>query len=261
MKVVLFCGGLGTRLREHSDTIPKALVNIGYRPLIWHLMRYYSHFGHKDFILCLGYRGDLVREYFLNYNECMSNDFVLSDGGRTVKPISRDIADWRITFVDTGLHSNIGQRLMRVREYVKDEPMFLANYADGLSDIPMNDIIAGFSKSKALATFASVRPAQSFHAVRAGADGLVEEISPMSDSEVWINGGYFVFRGELFDHIKEGEELVEQPFKRLLAERRLHTYKHHGFWQAMDTFKDKITFDRMEAQGRCPWIVWQQPGR
>ena len=119
MKVVLFCGGLGTRLREHSDTIPKPLVNIGYRPILWHLMRYYAHFGHKDFILCLGYRGDLIREYFLNYNECMSNDFVLSEGGRKIELLRSDIEDWRITFVDTGLHSNIGQRLLRVRQYLR----------------------------------------------------------------------------------------------------------------------------------------------
>src|SRR5690606_6800849 len=132
MKVVLFCGGLGTRLREHSDTIPKPLVYIGARPILWHLMRYYAHFGHKDFVLALGYRGDMVREYFLNYNEAMSNDFTLSEGGRKVELHSRDLDDWRITFVDTGLHSNIGQRLLRVRKYVENEPVFLANYSDGL---------------------------------------------------------------------------------------------------------------------------------
>ena len=120
MKVVLFCGGLGTRLREHSDTIPKPLVNVGHRPILWHLMRYYAHFGHKDFILCLGYRGDLIREYFLNYNECLSNDFVLADGGKKIELLTRDLDDWRITFVDTGLQSNIGQRLQRVRKHLGD---------------------------------------------------------------------------------------------------------------------------------------------
>src|SRR5690242_4456992 len=133
MKVVLFCGGLGTRLREHSDTIPKPLVNVGSRPILWHVMRYYAHYGHTDFILCLGYRGDLIREYFLNYKEHMSNDFTWSEAGKKVELHSSDVANWRITFVDTGLHSNIGQRLLRVRKYVQNEPMFLANYADGLS--------------------------------------------------------------------------------------------------------------------------------
>jgi glucose-1-phosphate cytidylyltransferase len=137
MKVVLFCGGLGTRLREHSDTIPKPLVNVGYRPLLWHLMRYYAHFGHRDFILCLGYRGDLIREYFLKYNEAMSNDFTWHEGGRRIELHGHDTDDWNITFVDTGLHSNIGQRLVRVRPYVEGEEEFLANYADGLSSLPL----------------------------------------------------------------------------------------------------------------------------
>jgi glucose-1-phosphate cytidylyltransferase len=220
-------------------------------------MRYYAHFGHKDFVLCLGYRGDLVREFFLNYDECMTNDFVLTDGGRTKTPATRDIADWRITFVDTGLHSNIGQRLSRVRRYLTGEEMFLANYADGLSDIPMNDVIDQFRKGDGVATFASVRPAQSFHAVHSNGDGIVQGITPVSDSDAWINGGYFVFRGQIFDYIRDGEELVEEPFRRLVAERKLQTYRHKGFWQAMDTFKDKINYDRMEAQGRCPWAVWK----
>ena len=165
MKVVLFCGGLGTRLREHSDTIPKPLVNVGYRPILWHLMRYYAHFGHKDFILALGYRGDLIREFFLKYNECMSNDFVLSEGGKKIELLSSDISDWRITFVDTGLHSNIGQRLLRVREHLAGERMFLANYADGLSDLPLNDHLENFRRRKVTASFVAVRTAQSFHAV------------------------------------------------------------------------------------------------
>lgn len=258
MKVVLFCGGLGTRLREHSDTIPKPLVNIGVRPIIWHLMRYYAHYGHKEFILALGYRGDLVREYFLNYNECMSNDFVLSDGGRSAVALTRDISDWRITFVDTGLHSNIGQRLARVRQFVKDDEMFLANYSDGLSDIPMNEVIDGFKGTDATATFASVRPAQSFHAVRTDSDGLVSEIAPVTDGDVWINGGFFVLRQAVFDSMLDGEELVEHPFRRLAAARKLRSYKHSGYWQAMDTFKDKISFDRMEAKGHCPWMVWDK---
>jgi len=261
MKVVLFCGALGTRLREHSDTIPKPLVNIGYRPIIWHLMRYYAHFGHKDFILCLGYRGDLVREYFLNYNECMSNDFVLADGGKTVTPLSRDIADWRITFVDTGLHANIGQRLWRVRQYLAGENAFLANYADGLSDLPMNKVVSDFMEGGAIATFAAVRPSQSFHAVRADADGTVMSISPVHESDIWINGGFFVLRQEVFEYMHDGEELVEQPFQRLLEKRLLRSYQYDGFWQAMDTFKDKIAFDRMEAQDECPWKVWRQNGR
>jgi glucose-1-phosphate cytidylyltransferase len=258
MKVVLFCGGLGTRLREHSDTIPKPLVNIGYRPIVWHLMRYYAHFGHKDFILCLGYRGDLIREYFLTYREELTNDFVLHPGTGKVELVSRDVSDWSITFVETGLHSNIGQRLLRARRFVQDEPMFLANYADGLSDIPLDEIIGLVKRQNAIAGFASVRSSQSFHVVQAGADGVVTGINAMNDGDLWMNGGFFVLRQEIFEHINEGEELVEKPFARLMAKQRLVTHQHHGFWQAMDTLKDKITYDRMEAQGKCPWMLWRK---
>ena len=258
MKVVLFCGGLGTRLREHSETIPKPLVNIGYRPILWHLMRYYAHYGHRDFVLCLGYRGDLVREYFLNYREAMGSDFTLQIGQGTSRTLlhSSDIEGWNITFVDTGLHSSIAQRLVRVRKYVENEPAFLANYADGLSDLPLDRLIADFEGRDAVATFAAVRSSQSFHAVQATEDGLVTQVGAMPDQEIWINGGFFVLRPSIFRYIQEGEELVEQPFARLIAERRLTAFRWNGFWQCMDTFKDKISFDRMDARGQCPWMVW-----
>lgn len=266
MKVVLFCGGLGTRLREHSDTIPKPLANVGNRPILWHLMRYYAHFGHKDFILALGYRGDMIRDYFLNYSEAMSNDFTLSDGGKKIELHSRDLDGWRITFVDTGLHSNIGQRLLRVRQYLSGEDVFLANYSDGLSDLPLDRHIDQFLARDAIASFISIHSAQSFHAVKADADGVVSNVGSMPDQQLWINGGFFVLRQQIFDYIREGEELVEQPFARLVGERKLLTYPWQGFWQCMDTFKDKINFDRMEARGTCPWMLWnknlaQAPGR
>jgi len=258
MKVVLFCGGLGTRLREHSETIPKPLVNIGYRPIVWHLMRYYAHYGHKDFILCLGYRGDLVREFFLNYNEALTNDFVLSDGGRKIELMKTDIGDWRITFVDTGLHSNLGQRLFAARKYLQGESEFLANYSDGLSDVPIDRMIDDFRRKRFTASFVAIKPAQSFHVVHAGDDGVVESIGPMEGSPLRINGGFFVMKQEVFDVMQPGEELVEQPFRRLAAARKLGTWRHDGFWKAMDTFKDKIEFDRMDARNECPWMAWNR---
>ena len=257
MKVVLFCGGLGTRLREHSDTVPKPLVNVGVRPIIWHLMRYYAHFGHKDFILCLGYRGDMVRDYFLNYNECMSNDFTLSEGGKHVELHSHDIQDWRITFVDTGLHSNIAERLMRVRKYLANEPVFLANYADGLSDVPLDRVIADFHQKNAVASFVAINGWHSFHTVDASPDGYALRMGAVQDGEFRINGGYFVLSQKIFDYMQKGEELVEEPFGRLIEQRKLAVYRHDGFWRAMDTFKDKISFDRMEATGACPWMLWK----
>jgi glucose-1-phosphate cytidylyltransferase len=258
MKVVLFCGGLGTRLREHSDTIPKPLVNVGYRPILWHLMRYYAYFGHTEFILCLGYRGDLIRDYFLHYNEAMTNDFVLSGAAGNVDLLSRDLDDWRITFVDTGLHSNIGQRLLRVRKYVENDAEFLANYADGLSDLPLDKLLEDFRRRQAVVSFATVRSPQSFHTVNFDHDGHVTSMGTMDAGDVWINGGYFVLRREIFDYVQDGEDLVAQPFARLIEKRALRTYRHDGFWQSMDTFKDKITFDRMEAKGNCPWMLWRK---
>ncbi len=257
MKVVLFCGGLGTRLRERSDITPKSLVNIGNRPIIWHLMRYYAHFGHTEFVLCLGYRGDLIREYFLNYNEALTNDFTLSEGGKKVDLHGFDLGNWRITFVDTGLHSNIGQRLLRVRKYLEGEEYFLANYSDGLSALPLDRQIGEFQASDAVASFSSVNSSQSFHVVRSDPGGVVTSIGTLANEQLWINGGFFVCRGKIFEYIKEGDELVEQPFARLITERKLHTYRWPGFWQCMDTFKDKISFDRMDASGHCPWKVWQ----
>src|SRR5262245_63992328 len=185
MKVVLFCGGLGTRLREYSDTIPKPLANIGPRPILWNLMRYYAHFGHTQFILCLGYRGDLIKEFFLRYDECMSNDFELSNGGKTVKLHRRDIAAWNITFVDTGLNSNIGQRLKAVERHLDGEPMFLANYSDVLSDLPLDEHIADFKKRDAVGSFLSVRPSQSFHGVRVDDDGRVRDIKSVRQLDFW----------------------------------------------------------------------------
>lgn len=257
MKVVLFCGGLGTRLREHSDTIPKPLVNIGYRPIIWHLMRYYAHFGHRDFILCLGYRGDMIKDFFVRYDEWLSNDFTLEEGGRSIELHSSDIQDWRITFVETGMHANLGQRLLAVRHHLEGEAKFLANYSDGLADLPLDAYVDFFEQRGAVAQFLAVRPAQSFHAAKCDDAGYVEHFHRVAESDYWINGGFFLLKQEIFDHMREGEELVEQPFTRLIAERKLLAYKYEGFWQAMDTFKDKITFDRSYAAGRAPWEVWR----
>lgn len=258
MKVVLFCGGMGTRLREHSDTIPKPLVQVGIRPIVWHLMRYYAHYGHKDFVLCLGYRGDLIKDYFLNYRECLSNDFTLSDGGRKIETYGSDIQDWRITFVDTGLHSNIAERLVKARKYIEGESVFLANYADGLSNIPLDEMIADFEAKNALASLAAVSAGHSFHTVDADPDGYATRIGPLASSALLLNGGFFVLSSAIFDYIEPGDELVERPFRRLAEERRLAVFRHAGFWRAMDTLKDKITLDRMEARGECPWMVWKR---
>ena len=258
MKVVLFCGGLGMRMREYSDTIPKPMVNIGYRPILWHIMKYYAHYGHKDFILCLGHRADYVKDYFLNYNECISNDFVLSKGGKVLQLYSSDIDDWSVTFVDTGTNSNIGQRLKAVQKYLEGEEVFLANYSDGLTDLPINRQIEHFEKDQKVASFLCVKPNLSSHFVTLDNDGVVQAIKDINQSDIRINGGYFVFRKDIFQFMKDGEELLHEPFQRLVEKEQLVAYKYDGFWAAMDTFKDKQTLDDIYATGHAPWQVWNQ---
>jgi glucose-1-phosphate cytidylyltransferase len=256
MKVVLFCGGMGTRLREYSDNIPKPLVNIGYRPILWHVMKYYAHFGHKDFVLCLGYKADKIKDYFLNYKEYISNDFTMSNGGKDIKLESSDIHDWRITFVDTGIRSNIGERLKAVEKHLKGEEMFLANYSDGLTDMPLPAMIDKFTGSGKVASFMCAPPSQSFHIVTIEDGDRVSKIQYVRESGIRVNAGYFVFRKEIFDYMEAGEELVIQPFQRLMEKHLLMAYKYDHFW-AMDTFKEQQELSDMYNQGNAPWEVWK----
>jgi glucose-1-phosphate cytidylyltransferase len=255
MKVVLFCGGAGMRLRGYADDVPKPMVHIGNRPILWHLMKYYAHFGHKDFILCLGYKGNVIKDYFLHYDESVSNDFVWSNGGKHIQFLNRDIDDWTITFVETGATSNIGQRLKAVEPHLSGEEIFLANYGDGLSDASLPSMLETFRRSNAIASLLLVQPTASFDIVSTGPGEIVREICPLMRSEMWINGGFFVMRNEIFQHIQPGEELVREPFRRLIEKQALLAYKYSGFWQCMDTFKDKQHLEELN-QGSAPWKVW-----
>ncbi|HEY2960695.1 MAG TPA: glucose-1-phosphate cytidylyltransferase [Actinomycetota bacterium] len=261
MKVVLFCGGLGLRLREHAGGIPKPMVTVGYRPVLWHVMRYYAHYGHKDFVLCLGYKADVVKRYFLDYDETLSNDFVLSGGGREVDLLHRDIDDWRITFLDTGLHANVGMRLRAARPQVEGEELFLANYGDTLTNAPLDELIDDFRGRDAVGAFVRVPPTYSFHAVGMKDDYHVSHIVDARSTGLWLNGGYFIFRQEIFDYLREGEELVQEPFQRLIEDNKLIAYRHDGFWAPMDTMKERAALEEMWQAGRPPWAVWQhEPG-
>lgn len=260
MKVVLFCGGLGLRLRDVSDDIPKPMMLIGHRPILWHVMKYYAHFGHKEFILCLGYKSEVIKNYFLNYSEAVSNDFVLSGGGRDLKLLSKDIEDWRITFVETGVLSSIGQRLRAVRDHLAGEEVFLANYSDGLTDLDLPRMIERFrAEGERVGGFLCVRPPLSYHGVTLDDAGRVTTIQPLSESGPLINGGYFVLRRTIFDYLKEGEDLVVDAFPRLIPKNLLMGYHHEGFWASMDTFKDRQGLDQMVARGDAPWELWKRP--
>ena len=257
MKVVLFCGGRGMRLREYSDQMPKPLVPVGPRPVLWHLMMYYAHYGHKEFIICLGHGGHTIKEFFLKYDEWATNDFVLSEGGSAIEMLRTDIHDWRITFVDTGLDSTIGERLRRVREHVIDDDYFLANYADGLSDLSLDKYIHDFQEQDKVGCLISVPAPHTFHIIHADDEDHVTQLVYVGESPLRINGGYFVFKREIFDYLLPGEELVLEPFQRLIDERQLIVRHYDGFWKNMDTFKDKVELDAMYSAGHPPWKVWE----
>jgi len=257
MKVVLFCGGLGTRVATGNGDLPKPMLRIGSRPILWHLMKYYACFGHKDFILCLGHGADGIKDYFLHYDETVSNDFILSEGGRNVQLVSTDIDDWKIAFVNTGLQSSIGQRLKAVEPYLEGEEYFLANYSDGLTDLNLNDYIDQMRAHGRIFSFLSVRPPLTMHVVSGNGNGSVTALTPMSDADVWINGGYFLCRHEVFDYLKEGEDLVDTAFPRLIAADQLVAYRYKGFWMPLDTFRDKQRLDDLAERRPAPWEVWK----
>jgi len=255
VKVVLFCGGRGLRLREYPEPIPKPMVPLGYRPILWHVMRYFSHFGHKDFVLCLGYKADVIKSYFLKYTEALSNDFILSEGGQKLELLGSDIDDWRITFADTGLKANIGMRLQAVRKHVAGKEYFLANYGDTLTDAPLDQVFEEFKQTGKIAAFLSVKPTYSFHVVRQEGR-VVEAIEDVATANLWVNGGYFIFRGDIFDYLQPGEELVIEPFQRLIKEGQLLAFQYSGFWAPMDTLKDREDLEQLWEAGRPPWAVW-----
>ncbi|KAA2261713.1 glucose-1-phosphate cytidylyltransferase [Solihabitans fulvus] len=256
MKVVLFCGGYGMRMRTGpADDVPKPMHLVGPRPLLWHVMRYYAHFGHTDFVLCLGYGAEHIKSFFLNYLETASNDFVLREG--KLELLSTDISDWTITFADTGTDSPIGERLRRVRHLVADEEMFLANYADVLTDAPLDQQVDRFAASDAAASMLVVPPQQSFHCVTLGEASLVDGITPVSELPLWENGGYFVLRQEIFDHLPPGSDLVADACGELAKAGRLLASPHQGFWQPADTLKECAALDTAYAAGDRPWMRWE----
>jgi len=255
MKTVLFCGGLGTRIRDYSENIPKPMIPVGGKPILWHLMNYYSQYGHKDFILCLGYKANVIKEFFLNYQPHIYADCVVSGFGSNVETLGDSQHDWRVTMIDTGAWRSIGERLFAVREHLQGEEMFLANYSDGLSDVELPAMIDIFKQSGKVACFLAARPNFSLHLVEMDADGRVSSFHTTRNANLWTNGGFFVFRSEIFDYLRDGEELVEEPFRRLIENDQLLAFRHDGFWRPMDTLKDKEILEDLVEQGRMPWRI------
>jgi glucose-1-phosphate cytidylyltransferase len=235
VKVVLFCGGQGLRLRGAVGSLPKPMIPIGGRPLLWHIMRYYAHYGHRDFVLCLGHQARVIEEYF-----------------------ARSRADgWRIEFVDTGIDSSIGERFAAVRDRLRREKVFLANYGDTVTDIPLPTLVDYHEERGKVASLLSVRPNYTFNVV-SFADGRVTGFHDIAESGVWINGGYFVFRREVFDFIEDGEDMPA-ILTRLIDAGELVTYPYDGFWAPMDTLKDKQRLEALVTSGGSSWQVWETP--
>lgn len=255
MKVVLFCGGLGTRIREYAEAIPKPMIPIGHEPVLWHVMQYYSQYGHRDFILCMGYKATVIKEFFLGYKPQTYADCVVSDNGSKVELLGKPQEDWRVALIDTGIWRNIGERLWAVREQVRGEDMFLANYSDGLTDVDLDDMIAQFKSSGKVACFLAVRPPLTFHLADIDETGRVRELRDSNNADIWINGGYFLMRPEIFDYMRDGEELVVEPFRRLIEADQLMAYKYTGFWRAMDTLRDRQALEDMVERGNMPWRI------
>jgi glucose-1-phosphate cytidylyltransferase len=255
MKVVIFCGGLGVRMGEETQRIPKPMIEIGGKPMLWHIMRYYSMWGHNEFILALGYKSEVVKQYFLSYNGALFNDFVLgrNDGETSLELLSRDLDEWRITFVDTGLTTTIAGRLKAVSHHLGDDQEFLATYGDGLTDAPLDHMIELLRNSGKMALFLSVHVPFNAHLVYADENGVVTGVDEMAKSSIRMNGGFFVLRREVIDLIEAGHELVDETFDQLIARRELLAYAYDGFFRPMDTIKDRQLLEALNDSGEAPW--------
>jgi len=262
MKVVILCGGLGTRLREETEYRPKPLVPIGDRPIVWHIMKSYAAFGVTDFILALGYKGEMIKDFFLNY-DVLYSDFSLELGAKRVTPLrpGHDEADWRIAFIDTGQETQTGGRLKRLHSYLRDEPRFMLTYGDGVADIDIQRLLDFHARSKRSAVVTGVQPLTRFGELVVRGDEVVRFAEKPPSLDAWINGGYFVMTPRIFDYIAGDRTALEQePLERLAADGELAIFKHDGYWQCMDTYREQQMLNQQWATGRAPWTRWWTEG-
>lgn len=256
-KVVILCGGLGTRLREETEYRPKPLVPVGNRPILWHIMRTYAAFGFTDFILALGYKGEMIKDYFVNY-DIVNSDFTLELGSKRITPIdgAHDATDWRITFVDTGQETMTGGRLKRLEPLLRDEPRFMLTYGDGVADIDLDAALAFHARTRCAVTVTGVHPQARFGELQLEGDRAVRFAEKPPSTDTWINGGYFVMTPKIFDYLHgDATALEQEPLERLSRDGQLAVYKHYGYWQPMDTFRDMQLLNEQWKSGRAPWVV------
>ncbi len=258
MKVVILAGGMGTRLSEETDLKPKPMTEIGTKPMLWHIMKIYSHYGFNDFVLCLGYKGYMIKEYFANYFLHQA-DVTIDMKTNKMEVHHRKAEPWKVTLVDTGLNTMTGGRLKRVQEYVGKKP-FMLTYGDGVANVDLKKLVAFHKKSEARATMTSIQNLGRFGAVDMNAKGKVRAFQekPVGDG-AWINGGFFVLQPEVFDYIKDGDSTIweRKPLEKLAAEGQLNAYQHGGFWKCMDTLRDKIELENLWQSGKAPWKIWK----
>lgn len=250
MKVVLFCGGQGMRLREYSETVPKPMVPVGNRPILWHLMKYYALHGHTDFILCLGHGAGAIKQFFLDYEEAESNDFVLRSGQKIM--LGSDLDDWTISFVDTGLRTEPGERLYKVRSFLEGENAFLVNYADGVTDLDHNKYEREFEASGKVGAMTLVNPPQTYDVVEV-VDSKPRAIRPMGKAGLWVNGGFFIFDQRVFDYLERDMDL-SSAIGLMIDDDQIYANQYEGFWMSMDTFKEKQQLDQIFEAGDVPWL-------
>jgi glucose-1-phosphate cytidylyltransferase len=258
-KVVILCGGLGTRLREETEYRPKPMVEVGGRPILWHIMKTYAHYGLREFVLCLGYKGNVIREFFLNY-EAMSNDFTISlgAGGRKIDYLcAHDEQDFRVTLADTGADTMTGGRVKRIEPYINDD-LFLVTYGDGLADINIRKLLEFHCSHGKIATVTAVRPVSRFGLLDIDDQCGVRSFAEKPQVEGWINAGYFVFNRRFFEYLSGGDGCVmeQQPLARLAEDGQLAAYRHEGFFFAMDTYREYEALNRIWNSGNAPWKVW-----
>lgn len=256
-KVVILCGGKGTRLREETEKKPKPLLSIGNYPILWHIMKHYSHYGFNEFILCLGYKGDLIKEYFLNYqNRRWDIQLNLKEGKKSLLLGDNQIENWNITFAHTGVETNTGGRIKRIENYIDGEYFFLT-YGDGLSDVNLRKLEEFFLLKGKTGVITGIRPQSKYGVISVGNDNIITGFKEKPMLNDHINGGFCVFHKNIFNFLEDNSVLEQEVFEKLAGERELAMYKHEGFWKCMDTYKDFLELNKMWEQGDTPWKVKQ----
>lgn len=258
MKVVILCGGYGSRIRDVADNIPKPMIPIGRYPIVWHIMKYYASYGHKEFVLCLGYKGQVIRDFFLNYEaHTLDSTIMLGRGGQVQYHANHDAADWRVTLADTGQDALTGARVRKIQQYIGDDEQFMLTYGDGVGDVDLDELLAFHRAHGRILTVTGVHPPGRFGELRAGADGVVTEFNEKPQATAGrISGGFFVCRREIFEYLDPQEDLMleQEPMSRLVADRQMCLFEHDGFWQPMDTSREYQLLNAIYAAGNAPWV-------